>query len=253
MSDKNVKGQEAENQRQVPSATRGRPGPVHEALYSQIMADVKAMVEEYAPTTGTVTGMDGGKVLVQVDEESTPREVGIPREKGRKYEKGDRVRLQRSRGSGKDQYTALGQVSTKAGKDPAVGSDEIYDNSVDQGHLRNKSVGRDQLQGGSVGQSEVEDNSLPLGKLNQNAQKTINDKADGNHKHNISDINGANFAPNNHTHKADDISGLNFASNNHSHSGYASKTHGHSIDDISGLRKELNSLEQKIKNRGGDG
>lgn len=244
MSDSNAKGQEQETQQAVPSSTRGRPGPVHQALYSQIMEDVKAMIEEYAPTTGTVTGMDGGKVLVQVDEESTPREVGIPREKGRKYEVGDRVRLQRSRGSGKDQYTALGQVSTKSGKDPAVGADEIYDDSIAQGHLKNKSVGRDQIQGGAIGGSEVEDKSIPFDKLNENARGIINGKSDKGHGHNISEIGGANFAAANHTHAAKDVSGLNFAANNHTHGEYASKTHKHEISDINGLQKKLDDLKK---------
>lgn len=246
MSDRDVKGTEQETRQSVPSSTRGRPGPVHEALYSQIMEDVKAMIEEYAPTTGTVTGMDGGRVLVQVDEESSPREVGLAREKGRKYEVGDRIRLQRSRGSGKDQYTALGQVSTKAGKDPAVGKDEIYDSSITQDHMSNKSVGRDQIQGGAVGQSEVEDKSLTLDKLTKNAQDTISGKAEKGHGHNISEIGGANFAPNQHTHKAADISGLNFASNGH----------GHGISDITKLETRLSTIESKInklEDKGGGG
>lgn len=246
MSDRNVKGQEQETRQAVPSAMRGRPGPVHEALYSQLMDDVRAMIEEYAPTTGTVTGMDGGKVLVQVDEESSPREVGIPRERGRKYEVGDRVRLQRTRGSGKDQYTALGSVSTKDGKDPAVDSDQMYDGAVTDKHIKKGAVTRDAIGSGAVGTNEVEEKSLPLSKLNQNAQNTIDGKAEKSHGHNISEISGANFASASHKHPSSDITGLNFASS----------SHGHGISDITKLEARLTTIESditKLKNKGGGG
>lgn len=232
--------------RQVPAAQRGRPGPIHEALYSQIMADVLELVQEYAPTTGTVTGMDGGKVLVEVDDESEPRTVGIPRQKGVRYEPGDRVGLQRTRGSARDQYHVTGTTSTKAGRDPAVGNEDLYDDAVESRHIKRGSVGKDQIAPQAVGSNEVEDKSLPLDKLNQNAQQTINGKAEKNHSHNeyADKQHTHNYANKDHTH--------NYAGNNHSHSEYAAKSHGHAISDISGLQKKLDDLE-KLAKRGGGG
>ena len=225
--------------RQVPAAQRGRPGPIHEALYSQIMQDVLELVQEYAPTTGTVVGMDGGKVLVEVDDESEPRTVGIPRQKGTRYEPGDRVGLQRTRGSAKDQYHVTGTTSTKAGKDPAVGGDDLYDKAVDTGHFKPGAVDRTAIGTGAVGGNEVEDKSLSLDKLNQNAQNTINNKADGNHKHD------SDYAAKNHDH--------NYAAQNHSHNGYADSGHKHAISDITGLQKKLDDLERLAKRGGSEG
>ena len=58
----------------VSSANRGRPGPVHQALYNQILDDVRGMIMEYVPTMGEVVGKDGGRVVVHSDDEDEPRQ-----------------------------------------------------------------------------------------------------------------------------------------------------------------------------------
>ena len=129
-----------------------------------------------------------------------------------------------------------------------MGGDDLYDKAVDTGHFKPGAVDRTAIGTGAVGGNEVEDKSLSLDKLNQNAQNTINNKADGNHKHDsdyAAKNHDHNYAAQNHSH--------NYAAQNHSHNGYADSGHKHAISDITGLQKKLDDLERLAKRGGSEG
>jgi hypothetical protein len=240
MSDRGQTHDEAE--RTIPGATRGRPGPLHEELYAKIMADVKEIVLEYAPTYGEVRGMDGGKVRVQIDGEDDEREVGFPRRKGQRYAPGDRVKVQKSRSG---EWVADGTVSTKEGRDPTIGNEDLNADSVDSTQLKQNSVTQNAIAGDSVSRSALRNDVVAFIQdqgekaadamsAAKAAQNTADGKADKNHDH--------NYASPNHSHN-------DYADKNHNHSGYASSNHSHKISDITGLQKKLDDIETALKKK----
>jgi hypothetical protein len=168
----------------------GRPGPVHEELWHQIEELVYSIVEEYAPQMATVFDADSGDVKVLMDDEDEPREVGFMRKKGQRYYPGDRVKVQKTKGGN---FIVDGSFSKKAGRDAAVGGEDIED----------QAVGNDQLTENAVGAPELQSNVVDLNHMNPTTRSTITNKMDTStanatfatkaHPH-------ADLAPNTHNH-----------------------------------------------------
>lgn len=224
----------------IPAAMRGSPGPVHEELWGMIEARVLELVQEYAPTFGEVRGMDGGRVQVHIDGEDDERTVGLPRRKGQRYERGERVKIQKSRSG---EMFVDGTMSNRAGRDPAVGEEDLHDGAVDSRQLRQNSVTQNAIAGDSVDRNALRkdvtdfisaqgDKAEAARQLAQEANQNANGRAPDNHNH-------SNYASSNHNHN-------NYASNNHSHNNYASNNHTHGQGDITRLTEELNSIKARL-------
>src|SRR5690348_14518995 len=135
------------------------PEQLHEDLVKTIMDVVGKMIDARVPKMGTVTGNDGGKVVVQMDDEDTPRQLGFSRKSGQRYNPGDRV-VTMPTGSG-DDHVVLGSIINTQGKgEQAVGNPDLIDGSVDNNKLGKGSVQAQHMTPNSVlndtiGQGEV--------------------------------------------------------------------------------------------------
>lgn len=100
-----------------------RPSREHEEVIRVIRDIVEDVLEERLPTLGRVVGMDGGRVLVHLDDEDEERTVGFQRKKGQQYQTGERVVVMLTRSG---DYVALGTLTDKIGKAGAgVGDDDL--------------------------------------------------------------------------------------------------------------------------------
>jgi hypothetical protein len=120
----------------------GKPTTAHQTLWNQIDDRITAAVEPLAPRMGTVTGIDGGKVMVTLDNEKDDRTVALPRRKGVRYLPGDRVFVHQLHGG--DEVIG-GIVSSKAGVDPAVDSNQIFSGAIQRTHIASSAVGTNEI------------------------------------------------------------------------------------------------------------
>lgn len=170
---------------------RGASGQVtaeHEALARLFMEVMYTVMQETATSIGTVIGDDGGKVRVQIDEESGPREVGFPRMRGQRFTAGQRVPVHRAKGG--NEFLG-GSISSQGGRDPAVDKADLMGGAADW-----DIVGQD-----------VKNNIGDAKKAGTDAQDAANKamdeakaKADKNHSH-------SNYASDNHSHNIGDLPG----------------------------------------------
>jgi hypothetical protein len=127
----------------------GRPGPQHKDLWDAIEARISDMLDEVAPTMGTVIKdqKDDGQVQVTLDNEADDREVPLSRKKGQRHLSGDRVIIHTMRGGDK----VIGStISSKGGRDPAVDRNDLFLGSVTRDHLDKNAVGGAELDKGVV-------------------------------------------------------------------------------------------------------
>jgi hypothetical protein len=114
------------------------PTGTHEAFWDTIGRMIDERVIEFAPTTGTVTGMDGGRVKVHLDDEDEPREIGFPRRKGTRYDTNERVLVGKTRGG---RQIVLGTFTDKTGYDErGVANEDLHDDAIDNRALRANAV-----------------------------------------------------------------------------------------------------------------
>jgi hypothetical protein len=136
----------------VPRAGVGSPTTEHQALWNQIDARIMDTLTRYLPKMGTVLGNVGGQVQVTLDDEADDRQVAIPRVKGVRHVPGDRVKVQPLMGG---DHVIDSIISTRAGRDPAVDSDDIYAGGVKTVNLAGRAVTAAELGLGSVSRSHL--------------------------------------------------------------------------------------------------
>jgi hypothetical protein len=130
------------------------PDSMHEQLVKSIRSMVQEMIDASVPKMATVTGQDGGKVLVQMDNEDTPRQLGFSRKNGQRYNPGDRV-VTMPTGSG-DDHVILGTITNAQGEgEQAVGNPDLIDQSVDENKIKPGAVKKTHIAPNAVGNSEV--------------------------------------------------------------------------------------------------
>lgn len=151
----------------------GRPTAEHEDFARAILDEIERAIEARLPTMATVTGQDGGRIKVHLDNEEDPRDEGLPRKLGQKYEVGDRVLVQPSRSG---ELMVMGTVSTSTGfnaqgvsedelYDGAVGGKKIAPGAVDWQHIATDAVRSEQLRANAVGNGHVQKDAITEDKI----------------------------------------------------------------------------------------
>lgn len=174
----------------------------HEALARVMLETMRGMLEESQVAVGTVLEDTGGKIRVQIDDESSPRQIGVPRQRGHRFKRGQRVPIIKAKGG----TEFIGQsISSNAGRDPAVGYEDMEVNSVNNSILHDSVV--------------------------NDIQQARNRAEDG-----ISRADSALDRAATAKNRADDAYELarGKADKSHSHDGYASSGHNHSLGSLPG-------------------
>lgn len=132
----------------------GTPGGLHELLWQQIEDRMVEIVMDLAvPTLGTVVGMDGGSVRVQLDEEDDVREVGFPKVKGTRHDPGERVPVFKTRGG--RQFLLPPVIDQQGQAERAVDDADIHDDAIATRH-----IGDNQVTGGKIPNREIKSDHL---------------------------------------------------------------------------------------------
>lgn len=153
------------------SASRptAKPTTEHEEFIRMLRDMIDETLTARLPTMGTVTGNDGGKVIVQVDDEDDPRKLGFPRKLGTCYNVNDRVLLVPNRAG---EFMVAGVISTAQGDDAArVTNNEIVD--VSGGKVVENSLDGKSLKSGTVDSNKIANNAI---KSDQIASKALQNK-----------------------------------------------------------------------------
>jgi hypothetical protein len=169
------------------------PSGMHEAFWDQIHRSIDERVLEFAPTTATVMGMDGGRVKVHLDDEDDPREIGFSRRKGTRYDDDERVLVGKTRGG---RQIVLGTFTDKTGYDErgvanedmhddaidnrlisenAVQGYNITDGSIDQDHIQGQSIRGDHIQSGQIQASHIINKQIGWDHLEGRIEKDLKD------------------------------------------------------------------------------
>src|SRR5690349_2625626 len=148
------------------------PDAVHEQIVKSIRDMVQEMIDASVPKMAKVTGQDGGKLLVQMDDEDTSRQVGFPKKSGQRYNNGDRVVVMPTKGG---DHVVLGSVNSAQGAgEQAVGNPDLIDQSVDDNKIKPGAVKRNHISGKAVGSNELDSGAVNTPHISSNA--VTNDK-----------------------------------------------------------------------------
>lgn len=146
------------------TATTGRtsrvgPSSAHEDFWNALDERIAAKVAEFTPTLGTVVGMDGGAVKVQMDEEDDlsaaeiAQRVGFSKHLGARYLEGQRVLVSKTR-SGRAVVAPIGDIG---GQDDYVVDDaDMFDNAISNRHIQVNSITRDEVAAGSIANHHID-------------------------------------------------------------------------------------------------
>lgn len=151
-----------------------RPGPEHEALIRMIYDMIDTRLDDRLPKLGTVRGMDGGKVRVQIDDEDDPRSVGFPRKTGQRYRNGDRVVLMPTQSGGGD-HVVLGTVTGNQGKasEGVVDTADLAQNAVTKTELAQNAVDTGNVVDNAITEGKIKDNAVSNSKLDAATQRAL--------------------------------------------------------------------------------
>lgn len=119
--------------------------PTNSGEADGLVRDLLTIMQEMAlmarPTMATILAVNGGELVVHLDDERVPRTIGFARTKGVQYLAGDRVKVSLLRN---DEYVVDGLADAEPTDRTvhrgqiavdAVGPDELADRSVSNGHL----------------------------------------------------------------------------------------------------------------------
>jgi hypothetical protein len=248
------------------------PSGIHEQFMARIQEMIQDTVLEYAPTTGTVVGMDGGSVRVIGDEDTEPRQVGYPKKKGTRYLPGERVITQKTR-SGRN--VVMGPVGTKGGQDDyVVAGEDMFDLSIENRHIKPDAVTADEVLNGSLTSKQL--STAPADRLTSDhiginqiirshlAQNTVSSNEiakPGVDTSNISQgavtkeklADGIQTQLDNIADKADKTHTHNYAGENHHHSEYATEnalSNYATQSKLDALAARVKKLEAKVNQQG---
>lgn len=157
----------------------------HEALAKVMLEAMRSMVEEAQVAVGTVLEDMGGKIRVQMDDESGARELGMSRARGHRFNRGQRVPVLTARGG--TQFVGH-SISSGGGKDPVVGTPDMESGSVTNDIL-DPGVKNDISDAKSTANKAVDD-ARDANNAAKNAMDEAQSKADENHNHNMGDLPG---------------------------------------------------------------
>lgn len=190
----------------APSRPQAEPAipylPTNTGEVDGLVRDLLAIMQQMAlmarPTMGTVLEVNGGEVVVHLDDERIPRTVGFARTKGIQYAPGDRVKVSLLRNdeyvvdgladsSPTDRTVHRGQIAVDA-----VGGEELADGIVSFAHLTSalsaritasitsippiaaKSITRDMIANGAIGPDQIAENAVGGWQLAENAVSRSN-------------------------------------------------------------------------------
>lgn len=124
-------------------------GGPYDRVIRELSSRMQSLVDEVKPTMGTVVGRDradgkGGKVLLHIDGEDDPRDVGVPRSVGVAFNPGDRVPVMANKGG---DLVVLAPVTGSASDAAERGVDtpQLVQGAVDGHVLRTNTVTTDHL------------------------------------------------------------------------------------------------------------
>lgn len=145
-----------------------------DGLWRDLIDRMQTTAQMYAPTMATILSISGGSIKVQIDDENTPRSVGIPRAKGVNYQVGDRVSVQQTRG-GSWMVTGIIGDSTSDGR---VGNAQLASGAVSSTNLDsslyttiNNAVSKDYVDGKVSNLQSNIDQKAGLGQVTGDRQR----------------------------------------------------------------------------------
>lgn len=148
------------------SRPTAKPTTEHEEFIRMLHDMIDETLASRLPTMGTVTGNDGGKVIVQVDEEEDSRKLGFPRKLGTCYNVNDRVLLVPNRAG---EFMVAGVISTAQGDDTArvtnndivdVSGGKVIENSMDGKSLKSGTVDSNKIAKDAIKSDQIADKAL---------------------------------------------------------------------------------------------
>jgi hypothetical protein len=141
---------------------RGARGGIADSVWRRIMEYIDDRIDERMDEMATVVGReaagDRGNVVVQLDSEDAPRQVGFARVKGQKYSAGDRVAVGKNRAG--DRFVKGGiATGSSAGADRVVDNEHLITDAVDGRVIQSDAIARTHIAPQAVGYTEM-DNSI---------------------------------------------------------------------------------------------
>lgn len=128
-----------------------------DAFTRDLLDRVDTMVTAATPTMATVTGIQGGEIIVHIDGEKISRSIGFARKKGVRYTVGVRVAMKVTRSG---EYIVDGIVGSDAG-DRTVDREQIAENAVSGFELASRTVTSTHLATGLESQINSALTSIP--------------------------------------------------------------------------------------------